>query len=109
MPTRPPPKRRLDDLCAPGSKGRRHGAVVPTRTTVLQLPTRHWVGPCGGTGTGDSRGDRTAALGVVRTSLPAGDPSQDAGIVRVDGHYGDRSVSADMVRAGRQVVVRGRG
>src|SRR5579875_3510227 len=32
----PPPFRRLDDVCAPGYRGRKHGKVVRTRTTVSQ-------------------------------------------------------------------------
>jgi hypothetical protein len=82
---------------------------VRTRTTVLQMHTRHWVGTFGGKGNGDYRGELTAALGVVRTYLQAWDLPQHTGIVRVDGQYGDLSVIADIVRAGLQVVVRGRG
>jgi hypothetical protein len=43
-PELPPAKRRLDAVCAPGSQGRKCGEVVRTRTTVLQMPTRQWVG-----------------------------------------------------------------
>jgi hypothetical protein len=32
----PPPFRRLDDVCAPGYRGRKRGEVVRTRTTVSQ-------------------------------------------------------------------------
>src|SRR5690349_25117192 len=32
----PPPFRRLDDVCAPGYRGRKRGEAVRTRTTVLQ-------------------------------------------------------------------------
>ena len=32
----PPPFRRLDDVCAPGYRGRKRGENVRTRTTVLQ-------------------------------------------------------------------------
>jgi hypothetical protein len=32
----PPPFRRLDDVCAPGYRGRKRGEVVRTRTTVAQ-------------------------------------------------------------------------
>src|SRR5260370_6566862 len=66
-PALPPPKRRLDDDCAPGYKGRRRGEVVRTRTTVLQMHTRQWLGSFGGKGNGDYRGELTGALGVVQT------------------------------------------
>jgi hypothetical protein len=49
----PMAKRRLDALCGPGSRGHRRGEVVRTRTTVLQLPTRQWLGSFGGRGNGD--------------------------------------------------------
>jgi hypothetical protein len=109
VPTLPPPKRRLDAVCAPGYKGRRRGEVVRTRTTVLQIHTRQWLGTFGNKGNGDYRGELTAALGLVGTYLQAWDLPQHVGIVRVDGQYGDLSVIADIVRAGLQVVVRGRG
>jgi hypothetical protein len=32
----PPPFRRLDDVCAPGYRGRKRGEVVRTRTTLAQ-------------------------------------------------------------------------
>ena len=32
----PPPFRRLDDVCAPGYRGRKRGEVVRTRTTIAQ-------------------------------------------------------------------------
>jgi len=108
-PTLPPPKRRLDNICAPGYKGRRRGEVVRTRTTVLQMQTRQWLGTYGGKGNGDYRSELTAALGVVRAYLAAWGLPQHAGIVRVDGQYGDLAVIADIVRTGLQVVVRGRG
>jgi hypothetical protein len=44
----PPVHRRLDDLCAPGYLGHLHGDVVRTRTTVLQMHTRQWLGSLGG-------------------------------------------------------------
>src|SRR5215472_3373713 len=35
-PALPPPRRRLDAVCAPGYKGRRRGEVVRTRSVALQ-------------------------------------------------------------------------
>jgi hypothetical protein len=106
--TLPPPKRRLDALCAPGYKGRRRGEVVRTRTTVLQMHTRQWLGTFGGKGNGDFRGELARALKVVGTYLAAWDLPHAAGIIRVDGQYGDPAVIAQLVESGLHVVVRGR-
>jgi hypothetical protein len=108
-PTLPPPKRRLDGVCAPGYKGRRRGEVVRTRTTVLQMHTRQWLGTFGGKGNGDYRGELARALGVVRTYLEAWNLPPAAGIVRVDGQYGDPAVIAQLVQAGFHVLGRGKG
>jgi hypothetical protein len=107
--TLPPPKRRLDAICAPGYKGRRRGEVVRTRTTVLQMHTHQWLGTFGGKGNGDYRGELASALKVVGTYLQAWDLPHDAGIVRVDGQYGDAAVIAQIVQTGLHVIVRGRG
>src|SRR5436190_4353930 len=40
----PPAFRRLDDVCAPGYRGRKRGEVVRTRTTVSQAHSYHWLG-----------------------------------------------------------------
>jgi hypothetical protein len=108
-PALPPPKRRLDAVCAPGYKGRRRGEVVRTRTTVLQMQTRQWLGTFGGKGNGDYRGELASALQAVGTYLAAWDLPRAAGIVRVDGQYGDTAVIAQIVESGLHLVVRGRG
>jgi len=112
-PAVPPPKRRLDAVCAPGDKGRRRGEVVRTRTTVLQMQTRQqtrqWLGTFGGKGNGDYRGELASALQAVGTYLAAWDLPRAAGIVRVDGQYGDTAVIAQVVESGLHLVVRGRG
>jgi hypothetical protein len=46
-PTLPPPRRRLDAVCAPGYTGRKRGEVVRTRTVALQMHTRQWMTPLG--------------------------------------------------------------
>src|SRR5215467_15835715 len=53
----PPAKRRLDAVCVPGYRGRKRGEVVRTRTTVLQMHTRQWVGTYAGKGNGDYQGE----------------------------------------------------
>lgn len=101
--------RRLDVLCGPGYMGHRRGEVVRTRTTVLQMHTRQWLGSFGGRGNGDYRAELQAALQAVTTYLIAWELPMASGIVRVDGQYGDSSVMADIVASGAQIVVRKRG
>jgi hypothetical protein len=48
----PPPSRRLDDVCAPGYRGRKRGEVVRTRTTVSQAHSSQWLGSFGSRGNG---------------------------------------------------------
>jgi hypothetical protein len=65
----PAAKRRLDAVCAPGYTGRKRGEVVRTRTTVLQMHTRQWVGTYAGRGNGDYRGELASALRAISTYL----------------------------------------
>jgi hypothetical protein len=102
-------QRRLDALCGPGYLGHRRGEVVRTRTTVLQMHTRQWLGSFGGRGNGDYRGELLVALQAVTTYLTAWELPRACGVVRVDGQYGDSSVIADIVASGLQIVVRKRG
>ena len=48
----PPPFRRLDDVCAPGYRGRQRGEIVRTRTTVSQAHSSQWLGSFGNRGNG---------------------------------------------------------
>jgi hypothetical protein len=57
----PPPRRRLDAVCAPGYSGRKRGEVVRTRTVALQMHTRQGIGTYAGRGNGDSRSELTSA------------------------------------------------
>jgi hypothetical protein len=68
-PSLPAAKRRLDAVCAPGYTGRKRGEVVRTRTTVLQMHTRQWVGSYAGRGNGDYRGELASALRAISTYL----------------------------------------
>jgi hypothetical protein len=105
----PEAQRRLDALCGPGYLGHRRGEVVRTRTTVLQMHTRQWLGSFGGRGNGDYRGELQAALTAVTTYLYAWELPVASGIARLDGQYGDSSVIAAIVASGVQVVARKRG
>lgn len=102
-------RRRLDAVCGPGYRGRQRGEVVRTRTTVLQMHTRQWLGTYGGKGNGDYRGELGVALRTTSAYLQAFDLPPSAGIVRVDGQYGDASVIAQILETGLHVLVRGRG
>ena len=64
-PALPAARRRLDAVCAPGNLGRKRGEVVRTRTTVLQMHTRQWVGTYAGKGNGDYRGELASALQAI--------------------------------------------
>src|SRR6266705_2984194 len=48
----PPAFRRLDDVCAPGYRGRKRGEVVRTRTTISQAHSYQWLGSFGNRGNG---------------------------------------------------------
>src|SRR6266704_2086358 len=43
----PPSFRRLDEVCAPGYRGRKRGEVVRTRTTISQAHSYYWLGSFG--------------------------------------------------------------
>jgi len=68
-PTLPPPRRRLDAVCAPGYTGRKRGEVVRTRTVALQMHTRQWIGTYAGKGNGDYRSELASALQAITTYL----------------------------------------
>jgi hypothetical protein len=70
-PELPAARRRLDAVCAPGYTGRKRGEVVRTRTTVLQMHTRQWIGTYAGRGNGDYQGELALALGAITTYVRA--------------------------------------
>lgn len=108
-PTLPPPRRRLDAVCAPGYKGRKRGEVVRTRTTALQMHTRQWIGTSGGRGNGDSRGELASALQAITSDLKLFALRAQVALVRLDGQDGDAAVIAQLMEAGVSLVTRGRG
>src|SRR5881275_21978 len=108
-PTLPAARRRLDAVCAPGYTGRKRGEVVRTRTTVLQMHTRQWVGTYAGRGNGDYRGELASALRAITTYLRNFALTPQVALVRLDGQYGDASVIAQLIEAGVSLVTRGRG
>src|SRR2546421_3824131 len=105
----PPPRRRLDAVCAPGYTGRKRGEVVRTRTTALQMHTRQWVGTYAGRGNGDYRDELASALQAITAYLKYFALPQDVALVRLDGQYGDATVITQLILAGVYFVTRGRG
>src|SRR5262249_33527212 len=105
----PPPRRRLDAVCAPGYKGRKRGEVVRTRTTALQMHTRQWIGTYGGRGNGDYRSELASALRAIATYQAQFAFPAEMALVRLDGQYGDAAVVAQIMLANVHVVTRGRG
>ncbi len=108
-PSLPPAKRRLDEVCAPGYRGRKRGEVVRTRTTALQMHTRQWVGTYAGKGNGDYRGELASALRAITAYLQHFAFPKDVALVRLDGAYGDGTVIAQLLLAGVSFVTRWRG
>src|SRR6266851_6489717 len=107
-PELPPPRRRLDAVCAPGYTGRKRGEVVRTRTTALQMHTRQWIGTYGNRGNGDYQGELASALQAIKTYLAHFALPPEAALVRLDGQYGDAVVIAQLIEAGVSLITRGR-
>ena len=108
-PAWPPARRRFEKVCAPGYKGRKRGEVVRTRTAVLQMHTRQWLGTFGGAGNGDYRAELTSALQAIIAYLAQFKLTSEVALVRLDGQYGDAAVIAQIIQAGVFLVTRGRG
>src|SRR6266571_5126313 len=67
----PPPCRRLDEVCAPGYRGRKRGEVVRTRTTVSQAHSYQWLGTFGNRGNGRYREELRKGLSAIGRYLTA--------------------------------------
>ena len=67
----PPAFRRLDDVCAPGYRGRKRGEVVRTRTTVSQAHSYQWLGSFGNRGNGRYREELRKGLAAIGRYLAA--------------------------------------
>jgi hypothetical protein len=105
----PPPRRRLDAVCAPGYTGRKRGEVVRTRTTALQMHTRQWIGTYSAKGNGDYRSELASALRAITTYLKLFAFAPEVALVRLDGQYGDAVAMAHLLKAGVYFVTRARG
>jgi hypothetical protein len=102
----PPPFRRLDDVCAPGYRGRKRGEVVRTRTTVSQAHSYQWFGSFGNRGNGRYREELRKGLAAIGQYLAAYQLPQERTLLRLDGQYGNGAVLSDV--AGFAFVTRGK-
>src|SRR5512142_837711 len=102
----PPPFRRLDDVCAPGYRGRKRGQVVRTRTTVAQAHSYPWLGSFGNRGNGRYREELRKGLAAIGRYLAASQLSPERTLLRLDGQYGTGAVLSDL--AGFAFVTRGK-
>jgi hypothetical protein len=102
----PPPFRRLDDVCAPGYRGRKRGEVVRTRTTVSQAQSYQWLGSFGNRGNGRYREELRKGLTAIGRYLRAYHLEASRTLLRLDGQYGTGAVLSDL--AGFAFVIRGK-
>src|SRR6266566_3186574 len=102
----PPAFRRLNEVCAPGYRGRKRGEVVRTRTTVSQAHSSQWLGTFGNRGNGRYREELRKALTAIGRYLTAYQLEASRTLLRLDGQYGNGAVIADV--AGFAFVSRGK-
>jgi hypothetical protein len=102
----PPPFRRLDEVCAPGYRGRKRGQVVRTRTLVNQAHNFQWLGSFGNRGNGLYRAQLRQALTAIGRYLAAYQFPKERTLLRLDGQYGTGAVLSDLV--GFAFVTRGK-
>jgi hypothetical protein len=102
----PAPFRRLDNVCAPGYRGRKRGEVVRTRTAVSQAHSYQWLGSFGNRGNGRYREELRKGLAAIGRYLTAHHLPQERTLLRLDGQYGTGAVLSDV--AGFAFVTRGK-
>ncbi|GAC1377489.1 MAG: hypothetical protein NVSMB44_46820 [Ktedonobacteraceae bacterium] len=102
----PSPFRRLDDVCAPGYKGRKRGQVVRTRTVISQAHSFQWLGSFGNRGNGQYRVELRQGLAAITRYLAVHQLPQARALLRLDGQYGMGAVLVDL--AGFAFVTRGK-
>jgi hypothetical protein len=93
----PPAFRRLDEVCAPGYRGRKRGEVVRTRTTASQAHSYQWLGSFGNRGNGQYRVELRQSLAAIHRYLAAHQFSPEHTLLRLDGQYGTGAVLTDLV------------
>ncbi len=102
----PSAQRRLDEVCAPGYRGRKRGQVVRTRTVISQAHTFQWLGSFGNRGNGSYRKELRPGLSAIRRYLAASQFPSARTLLRLDGQYGTGAVLADV--SGLAFVTRGK-
>ena len=102
----PPAFRRLDDVCAPGYRGRKRGQVVRTRTTISQAHSYQWLGSFGNRGNGRYREELRKGLTAITRYLTVYQLDPSRTLLRLDGQYGTGAVLTDL--AGFVFVTRGK-
>jgi hypothetical protein len=102
----PPAFRRLDEVCAPGYRGRKRGEVVRTRTTVAQAHRYQWLGSFSNCGNGRYREELRKGLAAIHRYLTAYQLEAARTLLRLDGQYGNGAVLSDV--AGFAFVTRGK-
>jgi len=107
-PDLPVPRRRLEQVCAPGYRGHKRGEVLRTRTVVQEASTHRWVATFSGAGNGDYRAELGRALSTLRSYLASQSLPPGRVIVRLDGLYGDGVVVGDVEQEGLGWLTRGR-
>ena len=107
-PESPTPRRRLEEVCAPGYTGRKRGEVVRSRTTILQAHTQQWLGTFSGVGNGDYVAELVDACQVVTHYLREKNIPLSQGLLRLDGLYGNASVLTRIQQAGLGFLTRAR-
>ena len=105
-PEYPAPRRRFEEVCAPGYTGRKRGEVVRSRTTILQAHTQQWLGTFSGAGNGDYVAELVQACQVVSRYLQSQGIPLLQGLLRLDGGYGNASVLIRIQQAGLGFLTR---
>jgi hypothetical protein len=90
----PPIFRRLNDVCAPGYRGRKRGQVVRTRTVISQAHSYQWLASFGNRGNGQYRVELRQGLLAITRYLTAHQLPQAHALLR---QYGTGAVLADVV------------
>ena len=96
----------MDEVCAPGYRGRKRGQVVRTRTVISQAHSYHWLGSFGHQGNGRYREELRQGLAAIGRYLTAYQFPPERTLLRLDGQYGTGAVLADL--AGFAFVTRGK-
>ncbi len=92
----PPAFRRLDEVCAPGYRGRKRGEVVRTRTTISQAHSYQWLGTFGNRGNGWYREELRKGISAIGRYLTTRHLPQERTLLRLDGQYGNGAVLSDV-------------